>query len=43
MADEEIEAGEGTAKSPVLTYILIGVGAVITLAVTILAPRYCVG
>ena len=43
MADEEIEAGEGTAKSPVLTYILIGVGAVITLAVTILATMYFVG
>lgn len=43
MADEEIEAGEGTAKSPILTYILIGVGAIITLAVTILATMYFVG
>ena len=43
MADEEIEAGEGSAKSPILTYILIGVGAIITLAVTILATMYFVG
>jgi len=43
MADEEIDAGEGKEKSPILTYILIGVGALITLAVTVLATMYFVG
>ena len=37
MADEEIEAGEGGKKSSILTYILIGVGVVVTLAITVLA------
>ena len=43
MADEEIEAGEGAKKNPVMTYILIGVGLVVTLAITILATMYFVG
>ncbi len=43
MADEEIEAGEGAKKTPVMTYILIGVGLVVTLAITILATMYFVG
>ena len=37
MADEELEAGEGGKKSPILTYILIGVGVIVALAITILA------
>ena len=32
MADEELEAGEGGKKSPILAYILIGVGVVVALA-----------
>ena len=43
MADEEIEAAEGGKKSSVLTYILIGVGVVVTLAITVLATMYFVG
>ena len=43
MADEEIEAGEGGNKSSILTYILIGVGVVVTLAITVLATMYFVG
>ena len=43
MADEEVEAGEGGKKSSILTYILIGVGLVITLAITVLATMYFVG
>ena len=43
MADEEIEAGEGGKKSSILTYILIGVGVVVTLAITVLATMYFVG
>ena len=43
MADEEVEAGEGGKKSPILTYILLGVGLIITLAITVLATMYFVG
>ena len=43
MADEELEAGEGGKKSPVLAYILIGVGVIVALAVTVLATMYFVG
>ena len=43
MADEELEAGEGGKKSPVLAYILIGVGVIVALAITILATMYFVG
>ncbi len=43
MADEELEAGEGGKKSSILTYILIGVGVIIALAITILATMYFVG
>ena len=43
MADEEIEAGEGEKKSPILTYILIGVGVIVALAITVVATMYFVG
>ena len=43
MADEELEAGEGGKKSPILAYILIGVGVVVALAITVLATMYFVG
>jgi flagellar FliL protein len=43
MADEEIEAGEGAKKSPILTYILIGVGVIVALAITVVATMYFVG
>ena len=43
MADEELEAGEGGKKSPILAYILIGVGVIVALAITILATMYFVG
>ena len=43
MADEELEAGEGGKKSPILAYILIGVGVIVALAITVLATMYCVG
>ena len=43
MADEELEAGEGGKKSPILAYILIGVGVVVALAITIVATMYFVG
>ena len=43
MADEELEAGEGGKKSPILTYILIGVGVIVALAITIVATMYFVG
>lgn len=43
MADEEIEAGEGRKKSPILTYILIGVGVIVALAITVVATMYFVG
>ena len=43
MADEELEAGEGGKKSPILAYILIGVGMIVALAITILATMYFVG
>ena len=43
MADEELEAGEGGKKSPILTYILISLGVIVALAITILATMYFVG
>ena len=43
MADEELESGEGSTKSPILTYILIGVGVIVTLAITIVSTMYFVG
>ena len=43
MADEELEAGEGGKKSPILAYVLIGVGVIVALAITILATMYFVG
>ena len=43
MADEELEAGEGGKKSSILTYILIGMGVIVALAITILATMYFVG
>ena len=43
MADEEIEAGEGKKKSPILSYILIGVGLIVALTITVLATMYFVG
>ena len=43
MADEELEAGEGGKKSPILAYILIGVGEIVALAITVLATMYFVG
>ena len=43
MADEELEAGEGGKKSPILAYILIGVGLIVALAITVLATMYFVG
>ena len=43
MADEELEAGEGGKKSSILSYVLIGVGVIIALAITILATMYFVG
>ncbi len=43
MADEELEAGEGGKKSPILAYILIGVGTIVALAITVLATMYFVG
>jgi flagellar FliL protein len=43
MADEELEAGEGGKKSPILAYVLIGVGVIVALAITVLATMYFVG
>ena len=43
MADEELEAGEGGKKSPILAYILIGVGVIVALAITVVATMYFVG
>jgi flagellar FliL protein len=43
MADEEVDAGEEGKKSPILGYILIGVGVVVALAITVLATMYFVG
>jgi flagellar FliL protein len=43
MADEEVDAGEEGKKSPILGYVLIGVGVIIALAVTVLATMYFVG
>ena len=43
MDDEELEAGEGGKKSPILAYILIGVGVIVALAITVLATMYFVG
>ena len=43
MADEELESGEGGKKSPILAYVLIGVGVIVALAITVLATMYFVG
>jgi flagellar FliL protein len=43
MADEEVDAGEEGKKSPILGYVLIGVGVIVALAVTVLATMYFVG
>ncbi len=43
MADEEVDAGEEGKKSPILGYVLIGVGVIVALAITILATMYFVG
>jgi len=43
MADEEVDGGEEGKKSPILGYILIGVGVVVALAITVLATMYFVG
>ena len=43
MAEEEAEAGEGGKKTSILTFILIGVGLLITLAITVVATMYFVG
>jgi flagellar FliL protein len=43
MADEEVDAGEEGKKSPIVGYILIGVGVVVALAITVLATMYFVG
>ena len=43
MAEQELEAGEGGKKSPILAYILIGVGVLVALAITVLATMYFVG
>jgi len=43
MADEELEAGEGGKKSSILSYVLIGVGVIVALAITVLATMYFVG
>ena len=42
MAEEELEV-EGAKKSPILKYILIGVGAVVTLVLTVLATMFFLG
>lgn len=42
MAEEELEV-EGAKKSPILKYILIGVGAVLTLVITVLATMFFLG
>ena len=43
MADEEIEAGKGGKKSPILTFNWIGVGVVVALDITVVATMYFVG
>ena len=43
MAEEEVDAGEEKKKSPILGYILIGLGVLVALAITVLAPMYFVG
>jgi flagellar FliL protein len=43
MADEEVDAGEEGKKSPILGYVLIGVGVIVALAITVLATMYFVG
>ncbi len=43
MAEEEVDAGEEGKKSPIVGYILIGVGVVVALAITVLATMYFVG
>jgi flagellar FliL protein len=42
VAEEELEV-EGAKKSPILKYILIGVGAVLTLVITVLATMFFLG
>ncbi len=42
MAEEELEL-EGAKKSPILKYILIGVGAILTLVLTVLATMFVLG
>ena len=42
MAEEELEV-EGAKKSPIVKYILIGIGAVLTLALTVLATMFFLG
>ena len=43
MADEEVDAGEEGKKSPILGYVLIGLGVIVALAITVLATMYFVG
>jgi flagellar FliL protein len=43
MADEEVDAGEEGKKSPILGYVLIGVGVIVALAITVLATIFFVG
>jgi len=43
MADEEVDTGEESKKSPIVGYILIGVGVVVAMAITVLATMYFVG
>ena len=43
MADEEVDTGEESKKSPIVGYILIGVGIVVAMAITVLATMYFVG
>jgi flagellar protein FliL len=42
VAEEELEV-EGAKKSPIVKYILIGIGAVLTLALTVLATMFFLG
>ena len=43
MADEEVDPGEENKKSPIVGYILIGVGVVVAMAIPVLATMYFVG
>jgi flagellar FliL protein len=43
MADEEVDTGDENKKSPIVGYILIGVGVVVAMAITVLATMYFVG